>query len=180
MRMVLTIIAGALLSFGSAAWAAVYEWVDAQGVVHMTDDPDKVPERYRNVMKVKDIDPGANTMPAAGPQALPPPPGAGQQTPDSVLYGDHPKGWWITTFKEARDALKRLTDEIDVKKTNLEYLRRQRALYQKSSDRAAYYALLDEIAAKEGRVKELQDNLADLESKADSAGVPESWRSNPQ
>jgi hypothetical protein len=175
MKMMLMFIAGAFLSIGSVAWATVYEWVDVGGVVHMTDDPDKVPEKYRGVMKVKEIDPRANTIPADRPQIPAASPGAGQQETD--LRGEHTRGWWTATFKDARDNLKRLADEIAVKKTNLENLRRQRTLYQKPSDRAAYYALLDDIAAQEERAKELQKNLDDLGSKADASGVPESWRS---
>jgi hypothetical protein len=73
-------------------------------------------------------------------------------------------------------SLKNLNDQIAGKKKELEDLRRRRMLYQKPSDRVAYYALMDEIGRDEEQVKVLQKSLDDLESRADAAGVPRDWR----
>jgi hypothetical protein len=40
-----------VLSFVSPALAQVYQWTDENGQNHMTDDPKRVPERYRSKAK---------------------------------------------------------------------------------------------------------------------------------
>jgi hypothetical protein len=174
MPRVTTIIACAFLLICSGAFATVYQWTDSQGVVHMTDDADKVPARYRKVMKVKEIDAGENILPAAEPGATVPSGGANPQ--EGLLYGGHDMKWWADSFREAQGNLKDLNDQIVDKKKNLEELHRKRVLYQKPSDRVAYYGLMDEIAKDEEQVKVLQQKLLDLGSKADEAGVPQGWR----
>ena len=159
----------------NTAWATVYEWVDSQGVVHMTDNPDKVPAAYRKVMRTREIDTRDAATPAAAPQSetvgapVPPPVEAG-------LYGGHDENWWRTSFGEARGNHKALQDQIDEKKKSLAEIHRRRVLYQKPSDRVAYFALADEIARDEENASALQDSLAKLEYQADGAGVPPEWR----
>jgi hypothetical protein len=177
MRMVQTVIACTVVLMCSSAWATVYEWVDNKGIVNMTDNPDNVPARYRKVMKVRDIDAGESTAPDEGSKTPAPSPDAAIPTSrEAVLYGGHNEGWWSSAFREARDNIKKLNDQIAGKKKNLEELHRKRVLYQKPSDRVAYYALSDEIAKNEEQVKALQKNLDDLDASADAAGVPQSWR----
>ncbi len=159
----------------NAAWGAVYEWVDSQGVVHMTDDPDKVPDRYRTKMKTREIETGGVIPPAAASGNQPaagPAPEAKGDAPDGV----HDEGWWRASFTRARRDIKRLQDQIDTKKKSLEELHRKRVLFQKPGDRIAYFSLADEIARDEERVKALRDYLATLEYQADGAGVPWEWR----
>jgi Domain of unknown function (DUF4124) len=178
MAMVTTIIACAFLLICSGAFATVYQWTDSQGVVHMTDDADKVPARYRKVMKVKEIDTGENILPATEPGTTVPSSGGAnpQEGREGLLYGGHDMKWWVDSFREARGNLNDLNDQIVDKKKNLEELHRKRVLYQKPSDRVAYYELLDQIAKDEEQVKVLQQKLLDLGSKADEAGVPQGWR----
>jgi hypothetical protein len=177
MKLLQTVIACTFLLIGSAAWATVYEWVDNQGIVHMTDDPDKVPARYRKVMKARDIDTGGSAAPAAEPKGAVPSSEAGlPEEPEVLLYGGRNVRWWLGTFREARENIEKHNAQIAGKKKKLEQLRRKRVLYQKPSDRVAYYALMDEIARDEEQVKVLQKNLDDLESQADKAGVPQHWR----
>jgi len=52
--------------------AAFYQWTDEAGVVHMTDDPDKVPKQYRDKarrLQLPDSPPAPAAAPA--PQAAP-------------------------------------------------------------------------------------------------------------
>jgi Domain of unknown function (DUF4124) len=177
MWMVKTVLACTVLLICTAAWATVYEWVDSQGVVHLTDDADKVPARYRKVMKVREIGAGENILPASEPNATTPSSGASlQEGREVLLYGGHDMKWWMDSFKEARENLKKLNDKIADNKKNLEELHRKRVLYQKPSDRVAYYALMDSIAKDEEQVKVLEKNLLDLQSSADAAGVPQNRR----
>ena len=173
MRLMLVVLVS--ICIGNVAWATVYEWVDSQGVVNMTDDPDNVPARYRKVMKTREIDTGDAATPAAAPETAPVEEAVPQQV-KAELYGGHGETWWRNSFKEAREKLTSLQDRIAGKKKSLEQLHRKRVLYQKSSDRVAYFELADEIAKDEERATALQGNLASLESQANEAGVPQLWR----
>ena len=177
MKLVQVILAGAVLVFGTIAWATVYEWIDNQGVVHLTDDPVRVPEAYRKTMKKRDINPELNTIPGSGEQSRSQTMGGpSSRDQEFELLGGHNKGWWQFAFREARDSIAELDAKIAAQKQALERLHRQRILYQKSSDRVAYYELKDEIEANEVQLKESQKKLDDLEGSADAAGVPQDWR----
>ena len=141
----------------------------------MTDDPDKVPAAYRKVMRTREIDTRDVTTPAAVPRSE----AVGVSTPppvEATLYGGHDENWWRTSFGEARRNLKTLQDQIVEKNKSLTEIHRRRVLYQKPSDRVAYFALTDDIAKDEEQAKGLQDSLAKLEYQADGAGVPPEWR----
>ncbi len=159
----------------NVAWATVYEWVDKAGVVHMTDDPDKVPAAYRKMMKTRVIDIGGESQPAPSPEGqsvgVPVPPPV-----EAASYGGHDERWWRAQFRKAKGDLKSLEDKIDGEKTSLEEIHRRRVLYQKPSDRVAYFELSDQIAKDEAAAKDLQKNLDDLNFRADGAGVPREWR----
>lgn len=173
MRLLLLAVAGVLA--WSAAWATVYEWTDSRGVVNMTDNPDNVPAMYRSKVKTRDIDIKDATPPASAPESqtvgtpMPPPEEAGS-------YGGHDRGWWQSRFHEVRQQLQTLRDQIADKKITLTELHRRRVLYQKPSDRVAYFNLADEITRDEERAGALQKQLDKLESEADGAYVPREWR----
>ncbi|HEY6873185.1 MAG TPA: DUF4124 domain-containing protein [Geobacteraceae bacterium] len=159
----------------TAARADVYEWVDGQGVVHFTDNPDKVPAGSRTKVKMKG--PAAareEAMPPAQekpPVATPPPP-----EKKAELYGGHDGNWWRASFRQVRDDLKSLQDQLPAKKEALAALHRKRVIYQRARDRVASNDLAAGIAGDEEKIKTLQEQLATLEADADKAGVPPEWR----
>ena len=182
----------------NAAWAAVYEWVDSQGIVHMTDDADKVPGKYRKIMKIREID----TRDVGTPSSLAEKPSVsvpalGQKT---ELYGDHDRDWWRTSFANVRNELKRLREKLPEKKEQLPQAHRDwvismgktpgkgqstsnpasyitdSSLSTSGQHRVAYYTLKDEIEKDDARIKELEQQLASLESLANRFDVPADWR----
>jgi hypothetical protein len=52
-KMALIIAAGFLLYSAAAFGQEVYRWVDEKGIVHFTDDPTLVPEKYRGQVQQK-------------------------------------------------------------------------------------------------------------------------------
>jgi hypothetical protein len=162
----------------AAAHAATYEWVDSQGVIHFTDDPDKIPFKYRNKARQLDL------TPAPGEKELPPAQPPRQPAVESVpaadnagsLYGGHNESWWRASFKAWRDEMKTIQENLPGKKERLNVLRRKRIIYQKPGDRTAYYDLSAEIEKDEARIKEVQNQLAALDAEADKSGVPLEWR----
>ncbi len=163
-----------MLAF-TAARADVYEWVDSQGVVHLTDNPDKVPSRYRKKVKVIETAPaGEKNVPPAQetPSALP----KKSQESQAELYGGHDEDWWRQSFRQAREGIKAIQDKLPDKKEALAALHRKRVIYQRARDRVAYNDMADEIARDEEKIKGLQEQLATLEADADRVGVPYEWR----
>jgi hypothetical protein len=157
----------------ASAHAATYEWTDSQGGKHFTDDPDKIPAKYRQKSRKIDVEP-----PVEWKQPVPPPerqPAASEPMRES-LPGGHNETWWRSSFKMLRNDLKKIQDKLPEKRDALSALGRKRTLYHKASDRTAYNGLKDDIDKDEARVTELQKQLADLDADATRAGVPMEWR----
>jgi hypothetical protein len=152
--------------------AATYEWVDAGGVVHFTDDPGNIPEKYRD--KAKKQENGIQNIisePAAPPAAA--------TITDGMKEGanaGHDQQWWRSRYAELRNEIKGVREGVPKKKEKLGDLRRKRVIFQRGSDRVAYNDLAKEIAADEARLLELEEQLAALDQQAAKAGVPLEWR----
>ena len=166
---IIFLLAG-VLAMVNVALAGVYEWTDSQGGVHFTDNADKIPAKYRNKAREKEMQPviEIKSEPA---QAVTP---TVQSTPSS--YGEHNEAWWRASYSGLRDEMKNIQDNLPDKREKLTQLRRKREIYQKPSGRIAYYDMIKEIERDEARVTELQKELADLDEKAAKAGVPLAWR----
>ena len=166
---IIFLLAG-VMAIATVAVAGVYEWTDSQGGVHFTDDADKIPAKYRSKAREKELQPVTEIKdePAA---AITP---TVQNSPSS--YGGNDEMWWRASYSALRDEMKNIQDNLPDKRAKLTELRRKREIYQKTSGRIAYYGMLKEIERDEARVKELQQELADLDIKAAKAGVPLGWR----
>jgi chromosome segregation ATPase len=155
----------------AVADAATYEWTDSRGGVHFTDDSDKIPAKYRNKAREVNVTP-ENVAPSQPQSRIVPP--AARESESS--YGGHNEMWWRSSFKTLRKEMKNIQENLPRKRDQLAKLRRQRTIYQKPSGRIAYYDMLREIERDEARVTELQKQLAELDTKANKAGVPLGWR----
>lgn len=101
---------------GSIARAEVYEWTDGKGVVHFTDDPDKVPARSRKQLKIRESVSPDREIPAVRQQ---PSPETAVPEKKAELYGGHGENWWRGRFHALRDEMKAIQDKILEKKDNL-------------------------------------------------------------
>ena len=172
-----TLFALVLLLVGLAsapARATVYEWVDDKGVVNLTDDPEKIPVRYRKKVKMQDVETQGEALPQVQEkQAAPDEPvvPAGPR-----LIDGHDMAWWRGQYSRLRDEQRKISEELPGKRDKLPELRRKRVIYQRSRDRVAYNAMNDEIQQDETRLKELQSSLDQLDADASRLGVPQDWR----
>jgi hypothetical protein len=166
---IIFLLAG-VLAIADVALAGVYEWTDSQGGVHFTDNADKIPAKYRNKAREKEMQP-AIEIKSEPAEAITP---TVQSTPSP--YGGHDETWWRSSYSGLRDEMKRIQENLPYKREKLTQLRRKREIYQKPTGRIAYYDMLKEIERDEARVTELQKELADLDEKAAKAGVPLAWR----
>lgn len=167
-----------LQSFSVPCQAAVYQWLDAQGVTHFTDDPDKIPTRYRSRAKELPIsvEPAAPSSPSPAevqPVPAPAPSPASSAGQESGARGEQ---FWRSSFAGLRSQLKTLEEALAAKQAKQVELRRKRAIYTRIRDREAVNAMQQEIAADELRVSQLKEKLAELERQADQALVPAEWR----
>ncbi len=160
--------------------AAVYEWKDDKGVVNFTDNPDKIPAKYKKRVKKRpsvDSDMSeSSTAPARDMPQKKPAASESAAKDKETLYGGHNEEWWRSAFGKIRDELKSVVDKLPEKKQNLEAARRKMAIYQYPRYRQAYYDLKSEIEKDEGRAEELNKQLESLDNQASRASVPFDWR----
>jgi hypothetical protein len=155
----------------AAADAATYEWTDSQGGAHFTDDADKIPAKYRN--KARELVMTPAMVAPSQPQDQTVSPAVRENVSN---HGGHDEIWWRSIFQSLRDEMKNIQENLPVKRDQLLKLKRLRAVYQQPGERIAYYDKLKEIERDEARVTELQNQLADLDTKAAKAAVPLEWR----
>jgi len=166
-----------VLLFDVAAQAATYEWLDEKGVVHFTDDPDRIPAKYLKRVKERDSVKGEVSKPALPPVTESAAPAASDDTDNgSRLFGGYGEDWWRSGFATLRAEIKSLEDGLTVKRENLNVARRKRVIYQRGSDRVSFNDLNDEIKRDEAKIKELQEKLNALDTEASRVGVPLEWR----
>jgi len=190
----------------AVAHGATYQWLDDRGVVHFTDDPGKIPGKYLKRVKEREsvkgeeirVTPQQDAPPAAEP--------GGSSVRKQNLYGGHEEAWWRGRYADVRNEIKRIQDALPAKNDELEKLHRKwviskgrkpgegetrddrfvkpppgegelsHALSNPGRYRSAYYEKKSDIEKDETRIKELQENLNNLEVEAGKAGVPLEWR----
>jgi hypothetical protein len=157
-----------------AVCAETFEWIDGKGVVHFTDNLDNVPVKFRKKMQIRTSAPGGSGD-AAVEKLQPPEVAAPPPQIKELLYGGHNELWWRSSFADAQGEIKKSQDQLVEKKQSLSELHRKRVIFQKPSDREAYFALADEISVAEEKIKTLQAQFAVLQAEADTVGVPQEW-----
>ena len=172
--------------FGSLTVFAqvVYRWVDADGLMHFTDDPASIPPKYRasaskmappelGVVHVKEAQ---AVEPVDSPQVTspkPPEPAEAEADPQQV------ERQWRGAFK----ALNRRVEELESS------LVADRKLLATVAERATYNPvtgmyfptnegdqLRERIRKSELELKNAQEELQDLEREASRNSIPREWR----
>jgi hypothetical protein len=160
----------------TAADAAFYQWVDTAGVTHFTDNPDKIPGTYRKRAKKLKLSEEPSGVSKAGPQSSAPAAVPKASAAQGQELGGHPEQWWRANYAELRGKLKVLQSGLADKQTKLVELRRKRVIYTRAQDRVALNSMQAEISVDEVHIAELQNQIAELDRQATSAGVPAEWR----
>ena len=169
------VVLGVTILWLSISYGATYQWVDEKGVVNFTDDPDKIPAKYRKkARKITDLPPSAPSGASQQGGGSEPPPTGGSSQP--APPGGKDEQAWRARFSSLRAEIKALRDGLPKKEEELVQLRRKRVIYKGAQERVAYYAKKEEIEQDEARIKELEAQLAALDQEAAKAGVPLEWR----
>ena len=170
------IIPAIMVIFLSAAvcHADFYQWVDRSGVLHIADDLHKVPEEYRDRVKVFRTE--ARPEKKRGIEPTPPAP---VTEPKKELYGDRPLEWWVETFRQKTKEISELEKTYNNKKRYVEIFesgRRFGGVIYGDKEIELYNAYKKDLPELEKAINERKDELEELRRKATIYGVPRDVR----
>lgn len=155
--------------------ADIYKWTDDEGVVHVTDDPTNIPDKYWEQEKVKkeEVKPAPETKPAQPVKPSPAP-----KTEKIELYGDYPLDWWTYKFRELRKNIADNEQRIETEKSFISVFEGGRRYGKIFTDEeiSQYESYQAEVPVLEEKVQKLKDELEELQRKATLYGVPRSVR----
>lgn len=162
----------ALLFLASPALADLYQWKDDTGVIHITDSMEKVPQEYRNQVRV--FKEGAKEE--APPLDVESPPTLEEERQD--LYGDQTLEWWRQNFQKKREELSNLQTSINTKTQFMEVYeggKRFGQIFDNESN-ARYKIIKEELPEDLRKLAELREEYEDFQRSAIRAGVPKGIR----
>jgi hypothetical protein len=172
------LISSVLLVFtGQYSAAATYKWVDANGVMHFSDNPESVPLKYRN--QAKDLDPSGSVdvaePPAVNPEPVRQPDPSSSPQEEAAISGKG-KDYWKMRFSAIRLEQNGLKGNLEASKGKLAEARHKWLTTQRRADRQALNQIENDMARDESRIKELDKKLEDLDAEATRSAVPFEWR----
>jgi hypothetical protein len=179
-RMAWLAIAAGWLAWPALGAAAVYQWTTPDGVIGLTDDPGRIPDKYRATAKPYEspgtaplsIQPAAKTGQS---QPSPPAPDAVTTAPmTTVDQNGHDRAWWQARVQQLKSQRVDLVDqqEKDKKRVNeIQYFGRQTA-----GERQEQFQLNQHIDDLKKQIDAIDQQLASgLANEARQAGAPLGW-----
>lgn len=157
------------------ATAETYRWEDSKGVVHFTDDREKIPSKYRKKALERAGQEYGQQAPAteAARKPAPPPGPVDGAVSDTVAPN---RDIWQSRFQSLRSEKTMLENRLTAKRQELTDAQWRRRKFARPANRVETTALEEEIIQTETRVREIDKALADLEIEASKAAVPLEWR----
>jgi len=182
-RMVRLVIA-ALWATGWLMWPTVgtatfYQWTTPDGEIGLTDDPGRIPPKYRATAKPY-VSPGETpvstvqpTAKSAQTQRSAPATGPAESTP-LLDHNGHDRAWWQARVHELKAQRAELVDQrkqVEKKSNEIQYFGRQ--TYGELNE---VQKLRDQINDIGDQIKVIDQQLAhDLPNEARQAGAPPGW-----
>jgi hypothetical protein len=171
----LPFIISVFLLTAPAALADIYHWTDDEGVLHITSDLNKVPERYRGKVTVIESEPEEE-----GPlvEPTPPAPEKKPQREGEELFGGLPLSWWQKQFIKMYGEISKAEAGYNRKKQYVDVFEKGRRFGQVFDDEEieSYERFKKELPADEKWLERLRGELEELRRKATNAGVPKEVR----
>jgi hypothetical protein len=164
------------------AWAQIYKWTDAQGSVHLTDNPSRIPPEYRSRVVVEQATaPASPTTPSDEVTAAPGEPPSSAPRRDRLGRGPD---YWRTLAQQWSTQLQQYTQERDRLASLYRYTRQLANATRAASDRGRLEAeatrLEKAIAAVEAQVKGAETMLqTTLPLEARQLGADPDWLKIP-
>jgi hypothetical protein len=159
-----------LVLAATPASCQLYEWLDDSGSVHFTDDPDRIPARYRKRVTTRDETLKAEPQQGAVKKEStirqqPAPPVAPQR------YGGRELAWWQASYASRASRLATLKTELAKLKEEQLVARRKKVTLSRLMDRKALADKTAEVEAKETEIKAVEKDLADFREFAENSGL---------
>ncbi len=158
--------------------AEFYRWTDDEGVIHVTDDPTNIPQKYweEGKFKKEEVKPAPSEREAEQPAM---PTAVGQPAEEKAeMYGDQPLDWWKSKFEELKTnisdsegTLEREKNFISVYEGGLRYGK----VYSRD-EISQYENYKNDISSLEEKIKNIKSELVELQRKATTYGVPRNIR----
>jgi hypothetical protein len=175
MKVLLSILIAFFVVFSANA-ATVYKWVDKKGVVHFTDDYDKIPAAYRDRVQKKTVE-DSPQMTAPSPSEAPP------QEREEVMTDRFGLGeaYWRDRVRPWKVKLAEATAKYE--SAHQEYMEKSEQLSQRKFGSRTQYKMniseLDMLNAErkkyEAEVNEANDMLKKISKEADEAKADPEW-----
>jgi hypothetical protein len=174
--MKLLAIALCLILLSATAYAATYQWTDETGGLNFTDNPDRIPAKYKD--QAREV-----TVESPPPMKFETPP-ATEAAPsrstagvgDAAEYCGRNGLSWQGRFRSLRQeqqhlakALPELEKEVRVMRTKYITRTGQDSHYKQKKE---YLEKSDEFTKAKTRKEDVDQQLTDLEGEADRCGVP--------
>lgn len=145
-------------------FAQIYRWIDEEGVINFTDNPDKIPERYRGRFDIVILSPLSQKEEITVLPLTPSPP-----REEADLQG-HGREWWherVRGWEEKRDQAIAQLEKLNLE---LQELRFRNILYTEQN------RILGEIQIAEQERQEAEQILTEiLPEEARKAGALPGW-----
>jgi Domain of unknown function (DUF4124) len=181
----------------------VYTWTDADGSAHYTNDPNTIPQRYRDKARTLDGRPAASTEPTpppaaetkpGSPETAPKPPAAKpQERTDEPLEESAPpplsisaaetldEAGWRKRFVRATERVHRAELALSRDKQQLSRVANEEGYmvvdaYGRTMTAGRSTALRMQMAEDERVLNEAREALQDLERVAAREAIPLEWR----
>ncbi|MBI3358615.1 MAG: DUF4124 domain-containing protein [Nitrospirae bacterium] len=159
-----------LLSFvPSETWGTVYKWTDENGIIHFSDNPQKVPEEYRGrVEKMTPPEKSKEREPPRKPTVL------FEQKTD--LHGKN-KQWWqglVKKWEKKKGEAENRIEELQIEIRQLEFNKKAFGGMEKEKSRLTRLIQVAELR-KNVAIRMLTEGLPE---EARKAGAPVEWLIN--
>ncbi len=166
-----------VLIYACDAYGELYYWRDDRGVLHVTDDKDKVPYEYRE--KTKTMEESEQPSPAREPskRSYEPAPAPGSSK-GPELYGGKTLKWWATSISSLKEDIKELEESQKIRLNYIEVFEGGRRFGKIFTEEeiARYEKYKGELSNIEEEIKKKEDELSELRRKATYYGVPKKYR----
>ena len=174
---IITACALVVLFTASLSYADLFQWVDKDGVMHIVDSDENVPEEYRGSVKVYKSTPRPEVKQSeqSGQEETTAPV---KEEEKVELYGDYTLLWWKETFNKKRQELGQAQDAVAAKRQYIGLVdsgARFGQIYG-GEDIARYDKYVKELPEDEKRAQAMKDEIAELVRKATIYGVPKHIR----
>jgi len=176
MKVAAALVLASIFLLASGAYADLYQWVDDEGTVYITDSMERVPQEYRS--KVRVFESGTVVEESSAAPAPERETAAPKLGPDEKFYGGHPEEWWRQAFRVRREQILELATRIDTEQRFVETFEAGRRFGQIfDTDKVDAYNLnKEQLPRDRERLEELKDEIEKLRKEAASEEVPrEIW-----